>query len=121
MTSEEIRLTETVVFVYGDRGEAKELIAAYCEQCGLSVEDACRLLISAVLDGGDVTELLKTADCEAPIAPQKAERDFWLETARYARERERAQAQAYRLMMKHHKAREVARFKRQKRIYGGLL
>lgn len=121
MTSEEIRLTETAVFVYGDRGEAKELIAAYCEQCGLSVEDACRLLISTVLDGGDVTALLCVADVETPVVIRKNEKDYWRDNAHYACERERARALAYRLTMKHHKAREVMRFKRQKRIYGGLL
>ena len=88
MTSEEIRLIETTVFVYGDRGEAKELITAYCERCGLSVEDACRLLISTVLDGGDVTALLYAADAEATVVAQKNEKDFWRESAHYTRERE---------------------------------
>lgn len=52
---------------------------------------------------------------------KRLERQSQREAVSYALERERAQVQAYRLTMKHHKAREVARFKRQKRIYGGLI
>lgn len=55
------------------------------------------------------------------ILLKKWERRKWLDARRYARERERTQARAYRMTMKHHKVREVARFKRQKRIYGGLM
>lgn len=58
---------------------------------------------------------------EIIILLKNFERREWRKAGRYAREQERARAQSYRQMMKNHKAREVARFKRQKRIYGGLL
>ena len=68
-------------------------------------------------------EIMDLEDEKAAILAiiKKHEQRERREAARYARERERARVQAYRLMMKHHKAREVMRFKRRKRIYGGLM
>lgn len=101
--------------------EFVRLITRRAEALGISVDDACRAMLHDAIDGESFTDLIDAAEDREPIANQKNEKDFWRESARYTRELERARAQAYRLMMKHHKAREVMRFKRQKRIYGGLM
>ena len=54
------------------------------------------------------------------VPPKKDERRGWRAAARDANERECARAHAFRWTMKRHKAWEVMRFKRQKRVYGGL-
>lgn len=91
-----------------------ELIEAFRVLLAQEEADEAFRLLNEIVD-------LETEKAAILVIIKKHEQRAQREAARYARERERAQAQAYRLTMKHHKAREVARFKRQKRIYGGLL
>ena len=59
---------------------------------------------------------------ETIIIPlEKDRRRDWRKAAQHTCERECARAHAFCMAMKKHKAREVARLKRQKRVYGGLL
>ena len=116
---QDYRLIEEVIYVLGDRGKTLRLIEALCTE-GRSIEEVCERLIMLASAGDPVIDFTDLVEDAEDIS---IERDFkrdWREAGRYVREQERVRAQAYRLMMKHHKAREVARFKRQKRIYGGL-
>lgn len=117
---QEYRMIEEVIYVLGDRVKAPRLIEALCLS-GASIEDVCERLIMLAGTGDRVIDFADLVEDTESIPDKRDDKNGWRDAARYARERERAQAQAYHLMMKHHKAREVARFKRQKRIYGGLL
>ena len=117
---QEYRLIEEVIYILGDRNKALRLIESLCAG-GALIEEACERLIMLASAGDPVIDFADLIEDAEDILIEKNHKQDWLDAARYARERERAQAQAYRLTMRHHKAREVARFKRQKRIYGGLL
>ena len=116
---QEYRMIEEVVCVYGDRDRALRMVERLC-MGGATIEEACERLILMETTGNPVLSLEDLCEDEDALPVNTDHKKDYLDAGRYARERERAQAQAYRLMMKHHKAREVARFKRQKRIYGGL-
>ena len=117
---QDYRLIEEVIYVLGDRGKALRLIEALCTE-GRSIEEACECLIMLESAGDPVIDFAGLVEDAEDIPIQRNFKREWREAMCYAREQERARAQAYRLAMKHHKAREVARFKRQKRIYGGLM
>ena len=117
---QDYRLIEEVIYVLGNRGKALRLIEALCTE-GRSIEEVCERLIMLESAGEPIIDFADLAEDAEDIPIERNFKRDWREAGRYAREQERARTQAYRLMMKHNKAREVARFKRQKRIYGGLM
>lgn len=88
-----------------EAAEALQRLADFDTICGMMQE---------ILD-------LESEKAATIVLLKKCERREWREATRYACDRERTRAHAFRLTMKHHKAREVMRLRRHKKIYGGLM